>query len=219
MAKRTPDPAREFADIWGEAVASNRFLRTAAYALGAALILVLAAVFRLSNVDPPKPIVIRVDDVGRAQALAYEAVEAQADPLDPTTKYFLAQFLADHYGRRTATARTAWARSLRFLDNDLANAAYRADSDAVAGVAAGLSPRELQVENIQLVIQPSPEPPHSATADFELVTLQRGNELERRRWSASLQFTFMPDVPRDLLPVNPMGLLITYLQTDEALDF
>ena len=30
---------------------------------------------------------MRVDEVGRAEAVAYEAATAQADPLDPTTKY------------------------------------------------------------------------------------------------------------------------------------
>ncbi len=41
-------------------------------------------VVRLSSVKPPRPIVVRVDEVGRAEAVAYEAVEAQANPLDPS---------------------------------------------------------------------------------------------------------------------------------------
>ena len=117
------DPGKEFAEIWGEAVASARHLRLFTLVLGGVAFLLLVVVFRLAGVDAPNPIVIRVDEVGRAEALAYEAVEAQADPLDPTTKYFLNQFLTDYYSRRTATAQTAWARGLRFLTVDLANAA------------------------------------------------------------------------------------------------
>ena len=215
----TPKPGREFADIWGEIVVSNRHFRIASYGLSAVVILLLIVVVRLSNVEAPKPIVIRVDEVGRAEALAYEAVEAIADPMDPTTKYFLNQFLRDHYGRRTATAGRAWSRSLRFLATELANAAFRADSEAVAAVAAGLDSEERQVENVVLVIRPSPEPPHSATADLDLVTLEHGNEVSRERWSVSIQFTFLPEVPASLLPVNPMGLLVTYLQTDQAIDY
>ena len=53
----------------------------------AGLVLLLGVIIiRLSSVELPKPIVVRVDEVGRAEALAYETVEAQADPLDPTTK-------------------------------------------------------------------------------------------------------------------------------------
>ena len=69
----------------------------------------------MASVDPPRPIVVRVDEVGRAEAIAYEAMEAQADPLDPTTKYFLNRFIYDFYSRRRATVETNWSRSLRFL--------------------------------------------------------------------------------------------------------
>ena len=217
--RKRPDPGREFAEIWGEQVASNRFLRTFLFGLAGLALLLLVAVVRLSDVEAPKPIVIRVDEVGRAEALAYEAVEASADPLDPTTKYFLNQFLSDFYSRRIATVEASWGRSLRFLTSDLANAAFRADSAGVAAVAAGLASEERQVENVVLRINPNPEPPHAATADFDLVTLERGNELDRERWSVSLQFLFLDRVPGDLLPFNPMGLLVTYLQADRALGF
>ena len=217
MARK--DPGRDFADIWAEQVTSNRHLRIATFALGGALLLLLVALVRMAGVEPPKPIVIRVDEVGRAEALDYEAATAQADPLDPTTKYFLNQFLGDFYSRRTATVQNAWSRSLRFLTVDLANAAWRADSEAVAQAAAGLAAVERQVEGVVLRILPNPEPPHAASADFELVTLQRGQEIERERWSVSLQFTFLERVPPDLLPQNPMGIIITYLQADQALGF
>ena len=213
------DPGKEFAEIWGEAVASARHLRFFTLVLGGVAFLLLVVVFRLAGVDAPNPIVIRVDEVGRAEALAYEAVEAQADPLDPTTKYFLNQFLTDYYSRRTATAQTAWARGLRFLTVDLANAAFRADSEGVAAVAAGVTAEERQVQGVVLRIQPQPEPPHGAAADFDLVTLVRGEETARERWSVSLQFTFLETVPGDLLPVNPMGLLVTFLQADRAVGF
>ena len=94
------DPGKEFAEIWGEAVASARHLRLFTLVLGGVAFLLLVVVVRLAGVDAPNPIVIRVDEVGRAEALAYEMVEAQADPLDPTTKYFLNQFLTDYYSRQ-----------------------------------------------------------------------------------------------------------------------
>ena len=217
--RNKPDPGREFAEIWGEQVASNRFLRLWIFALGGLALLLLIAVVRLSAVELPKPIVIRVDEVGRAEALAYEAAEAQADPLDPTTKYFLHQWLSDFYSRRAATVEVNWARSLRFLTTDLANAAFANDSQEVAQMAAGLMADERQVEGVVLRINPNPEPPHAATADFDLVTLVRGQETDRERWSVTLQFVFLDQVPPELLPANPMGLVITYLQADRATAF
>ncbi|MCY3746118.1 MAG: VirB8/TrbF family protein [Acidobacteria bacterium] len=220
MARQNkPDPGREFAEIWGEQVASNRFLRLWIFALAGLALLLLIAVVRLSAVELPKPIVIRVDEVGRAEALAYEAVEARADPLDPTTKYFLNQWLSDFYSRRRATVEASWARSLNFLTTDLANAAFASDTQEIAQLAAGVTTEERQVEGVVLRINPNPEPPHAATADFDLVTLARGRPTERERWTVSLQFTFLDQVPPDLLPTNPMGLVITFLQADRAAAF
>ena len=214
-----PDPGQEFAEIWAEAVTSARHLRIFNLAFAAVTLVLLIIIVRLVGAPAPKPIVIRVDEVGRAQALAYEAVEAQPAPLAPTTKYFLNQFLTDYYSRRTATAEEAWSRALRFLSVDLANAAFRAESEGVAQVAAGVTAEERQVQAVVLRIQPQPEPPHAATADFDLVTLVRGAEQSRERWTASLQFTFLETVPTALLPVNPMGVLVTYLQADRAQGF
>lgn len=217
--RQKPDPGREFAEIWGEQVASNRFLRLWIFALAGLALLLLVVVVRLSAVELPKPIVIRVDEVGRAEALAYEAVEARADPLDHTTKYFLNQFLSDFYSRRQATVEVSWARSLQFLAADLANAAFRTNSEDVALTAAGFAATERQVQAVVLRINANPEPPHAATADFDLVTLAAGQETARERWTATLQFTFLDQVPAELLPANPMGLVITYLQADRAAAF
>ena len=84
-------------------------------------------------------------------------------------------------GRRL---KTNWSRSLRFLTTELANASFRTQSQNVALLAAGAAKDELQVERVVLRIQPSPQEPHSATADFDLVRLAgrergRAGALER----------------------------------------
>ena len=110
--KQTQDAGAEYAEIWGEAVHSNRHLRVLSIGLGALCLLLTVVIIRIVTIDPPKPIVVRVDEVGRAEAVAYEAMEAQADPLDPTTKYFLNRFIHDFYSRRRATVQQNWSRSL-----------------------------------------------------------------------------------------------------------
>ena len=214
--KQTKDAGAEYAEIWGEAVHSNRHLRVLSIGLGALCLLLIIVVFRIVTIDPPKPIVVRVDEVGRAEAVAYEAMEAQADPLDPTTKYFLNRFIHDFYSRRRATVQQNWSRSLRFLTTDLANASFRAESQNVALLAAGGARDELQVENVILRIQANPQEPHGATADFDLVRMAAANEVGRERWSLSLQFLFLEQIPPDLIVYNPMGIIITYLQGDRA---
>lgn len=217
-----PDPGREFADIWAAHVVSQRHHRLVTYGLAGVLLVLLVAVVRLSSDEAPRPIVIRVDDVGRAEALAYAAVEAAADPQDPTTKYFLNQFLSDYYGRRRATIRTAWPRALQFLDRPLSRAAAAAQTDSVAQLAAGFRVDERAVESVTLRVLPSPEPPYQATADFDLVVHPAAGQVgepARERWTASIHFAFLDPVPPALLPINPLGLIITYLEADRAAAF
>ena len=211
------ESAKTYAEIWGEAIHANRHLRVLTMGLAGLSLLLIFAIIRLSSVEAPRPIVVRVDEVGRAEALTYETVEAQADPLDPTSKYFLNRFIDDYYSRRRATVEQAWSRSLRFLTTGLANEAFRSEGENVAMLAAGVNRDERQVERVVLRIQANPQEPHSATADFDLVQLANGIETTRERWSLSLQFIFMEQVPPELMVVNPMGIIITYLRGDRAL--
>ena len=82
--------------------------------------------------------------------------------------------------------------------------------------AVGGAQDELQVENVILRGQANPQEPHGATADFDLVRLVAQNEVSRERWSLSLQFLFLEQIPPDLIVYNPMGIIITYLQGDRA---
>ena len=210
------DAGAEYAEIWGEAIHTNRHLRVISVGLAIGVLLLIVVVIRIVSVEPPRPIVVRVDEVGRAEAVAYKAMEAQADPLDPTTKYFLNRFIYDFYSRRRATVAQNWSRSLRFLSTQLANASFRADSQNVALLAAGVARGELQVARVILRIQPNPQQPHSATADFDLVRMEMENEVGRERWTLSLQFQFLQQIPTELIVFNPMGIVITYLQGDRA---
>ena len=210
------DAGAEYAEIWGEAIHANRHLRMISGGLAIGVLLLILVVFRIVSVEPPRPIVVRVDEVGRAEAMSYEAMEAQADPLDPTTKYFLNRFIYDFYSRRRATVAENWSRSLRFLSTELANASFRAESQNVALLAAGGARDELQVSRVILRIQPNPQQPHSATADFDLVRMEMAREVSRERWTLSLQFLFLEEIPPDLIVSNPMGIIINYLQGDRA---
>ncbi len=215
--QREDETAKTYAEIWGEAIHSNRHLRVLSMGLAGLCLLLIIIIIRLSSVEAPRPIVVRVDEVGRAEALAYETVEAQSDPLDPTTKYFLNRFIDDYYSRRRATVEQAWPRSLRFLTTGLANEAFRAEGQNIAMLAAGGTREEQQVERVVLRIQANQQEPHGATADFDLVRLVNAVETERERWSLSLQFIFLEAVPTELMIFNPMGIIVTYLRGDRAM--
>ena len=72
------------------------------------------------------------------------------------------------------------------------------------------------MDRVVLRIQANPQEPHSASADFDLVRLVAEGEVDRERWSLSLQFLFLDEIPPDLIVHNPMGIVIIYLQGDRA---
>src|SRR5438045_9469878 len=67
-----------------------------------------------------KPLVIRIDDVGRAEAVQYDATAYKPQP--PELRYFLTQFVVKHFGRLRATVQREYPDSLFFLEPTLAAA-------------------------------------------------------------------------------------------------
>ena len=216
-ARATPaEPAQQFAEIWGEAMVSARHLRIGTASL-AALCLVLATGWCASAGRTLKPIVIRVDEIGRAEAVRYDAMEANPEATDPTTKYFLHSFLVDHFGRNPATVQERWTRSLTFLSPDTAYGIIERTTPEIAVVSRRPVSEVSRVENVLLRIEPSDEPPYRAAADYEIADYFRGEEKGREQWTAHILFTFAP-ASEELIATNPLGLFIVSLETAKALD-
>ena len=119
--KRLEDAKRQFVELYGSSLVMNTYLRIA---LGLVLLVAVGLLvlnFRTqalySNV---KPLVVRIDEVGRAEAVQYDAASYQ--PQAPELRYFLTQFVAKHFSRIRATIQREYSDSLFFLDNQLANA-------------------------------------------------------------------------------------------------
>lgn len=87
-------------------------------------------------------------------------------------------------------------------------------SEDVAATAVGLRGEELHVEDVAVRILPQPVEPHGAAATFDMVRMCGGEELARECWSVSLRFSFLPQVPAELVVRNPMGIVISFLQGD-----
>ena len=88
MGQTEQDSGKTYADMWGEAAHSNRHLRVLSMGLAGLVLLLVVIIIRLSSVELPKPIVVRVDEVGRAEALAYDTVEAQGRSARPNDQVF-----------------------------------------------------------------------------------------------------------------------------------
>src|ERR671937_579419 len=119
--KTLENAKRQFVELYGSALVMNTYLKIALLLLSLlALGLVGLNVRTQAKYANVKPLVIRIDDVGRAEAVAYDA-EAYR-PQAPELRYFLTRFVATHFSRLRATVQRDYPDSLFFLDPALADA-------------------------------------------------------------------------------------------------
>src|SRR5258708_7162419 len=119
--KRLDDAKRQFVELYGSSLVMNTYLRIALALVSLIALGLLVLNFRTqakySNV---KPLVVRIDEVGRGEAVQYDA--SSYTPQAPELRYFLTQFVVKHFSRIRATIQREYADSLLFLDNTLADA-------------------------------------------------------------------------------------------------
>ena len=75
---------------------------------------------------------------------------------------------------------------------------------------------EIQVKNVTL--EELKDPPYRAVVEFDLVYYAAGNRQEHLRDTcvAHINFVVRDQVPNAAIPVNPLGLTVTYVRIDQA---
>jgi len=221
MPPPTPDlhaAKRQFVELYGSIQVMNTYLKIAVVSLcGVCLGLIALNIKTYQTFRNFKPLVIRINDLGRAEAVSYSDLEYH--PQEAEIKYFLIQFVEQHYGRMRATLKENYARSLYFLDGRLADALIEANkkSNTIEGFLAGQSEEiEIHVKNVS--IEDLRSSPYRATVDFEKIYSSPANHMETRRekYVGNFVFVVKDRVPNAMIPVNPLGLTITYFREDQA---
>src|SRR5215204_5051682 len=119
--KTLENAKRQFVELYGSALVMNTYLRIALLVTGLLALGLLALNFRTqARAASIKPLVVRIDGVGRAEAVQYDASAYR--PQAPELRYFLTQFVVKHFSRIRATVQREYPDSLFFLDPALANA-------------------------------------------------------------------------------------------------
>ena len=219
--KRLEDAKRQFVELYGSSLVMNTYLRIA---LGLVLLVAVGLLvlnFRTqalySNV---KPLVVRIDEVGRAEAVQYDA--ASYRPQAPELRYFLTQFVAKHFSRIRATIQREYSDSLFFLDNQLANAtmAQNDHSRSLQTFLANPSEDEIDIVVQNVSLSELTKRPFKAAVSFQQVLYAAGTRVERERqtYIAQIDFVMRDHVPNEFVRVNPLGLQITYFRVDQAFE-
>jgi len=213
------DAKRLYLEQYGDPMVTNTYLKIALVLLSLVAVgLALVDLRTLRTFANFRPLVIRIDDVGRAEAINYHDLEYK--PQDAEAKYFLSQFCALYYRRNRYTIQDDFSKSLYFLDGKLADGIldeYRKD-DIVKKFLTNASAPEIDVDVKKVALEELQNPPYRARVDFYMVYYSPADhsEIKRDLYTANFVFVFNSQVPNELIPINPLGLTITYFREDEA---
>jgi type IV secretory pathway TrbF-like protein len=210
---------RLYLEQYGDPMVTNTYLKIA-------LVLVCLAAVGLALVDLRtirvfenfRPLVIRIDDLGRAEAINYHNFEYK--PQDAEAKYFLSQFCVFYYRRNRYTIQDDFSKSLYFLDGKLADGvldAYNKD-DIIKKFLLNTTSPEIDIDVKKVSLEDMQSPPYKAHVDFYMVYYSPvdHSEVKRDLYTANFVFVFRTNVPNELIPINPLGLTITYFREDQA---
>jgi type IV secretory pathway TrbF-like protein len=211
---------RLYMELYGSALVRNNYLTIAVLCLCALHVGDLVLHFRQQQIVREfKPLVVRIDSLARPEAVAYDTLEYK--PRDAEIRHFLTQFVQQHYSRMRATLRENYPRSLYFLDGRLADATIEANkkTKAIETFLAGQG-EEIEVKVRNVAIEDLRSPPYRATVDFEKIYYSPADhaEIRREKYAANFVFIVKDRVPNALIPVNPLGLTITYFREDQAFE-
>jgi type IV secretory pathway TrbF-like protein len=211
---------RQFVELYGSVAVTNTYLMIAVVCLGAVSVgLTILNARTAQALRSVKPVVIRVSETGQAAAVSPATLEYR--PREAEVRYFLIEFIRRHYSRMRATVQEDYARSLYFLDERLAGGLMESDKkqNAIAAFLASGGPEiDITVRNVS--IEDLRQPPYRAVVEFEKVFYAPSDrsEIKRERYVANVVFVVRDQVPNALIPVNPLGLTITYFREDQAFD-
>jgi type IV secretory pathway TrbF-like protein len=209
---------RRYVEQYGSTLVMNTYLQLALLGVSVVAVGLIGLTFRIQRAaQQVKPLVIRIDDVGRATAVS-DATRTYT-PQAPELQYFLVQFVTAHYSRLRATVRQQYAESLYFLDGRLADATIEANKKAgtIERFLTGSSDDiDVHVKNVTL--EDLRQPPYRATVEFDKVSLSPAThgELKRDTYVAHLVFVLKDQVDNARIPIKPLGLTITYFREDQA---
>ena len=213
------DAKRLYLEQYGDPMVTNTYLKIALTLVSLIAVgLLLLDLKTIKTFQDFRPLVIRIDDLGRAEAINYHNLEYK--PQDAEAKYFLSQFCGLYYRRNRYTIQDDFSKSLYFLDGKLADGildVYR-KGDILRKFLTNTSAPETDVEVKKVALEEMQTPPFRARVDFFLVYYSPADhsELKRDLYTANFVFLFKSRVPNELIPINPLGLSITYFREDEA---
>lgn len=220
MSDATFNEAKQlYLEQYASAIVTGGYLKLAVALLSLVICgLVLMDLRVVRTLERFKPLVIRIDEIGRAQAVAYDSLTYK--PGYTETKYFLTRFCQLYYRRNRSTINDDFSQAMYFLDRKLADDTIQEfkQKNVIKDFLSDHVAPERDVDVEQVVVEPMEKAPYRATIDFFEIEYSPADHsvLKKTLYTASFLFAFRDQVPNQDILVNPLGLTITYFREDQA---
>jgi type IV secretion system protein VirB5 len=165
-----------------------------------------------------KPMVIRINDVGRAEAIDYR--NYQYKPEEAENKYYLARWATLYFQRNRYSIEQDQTASLYFLNSDVQRAVIQQEQQekTISTFQHDTTLPYVDIDVKSIVLEDLQKSPYSARIEFEKAYTNPGDHsvLKKERWIATVTYVFADKVANDALSVNPLGLTIIRYRADQA---
>ena len=220
--KATPEitrAAERYLEQYGDPLVMNTYLKLTILVLGLVCLTLAALVFKSQTaLASIKPMIIRINDVGRAEAIDYR--NYQYRPQEAENKYYLSRWAELYFDRNRFTIERDQTHSLYFLNSDVQRTVIDQErkDNIIRSYVKDSSLPYVDVDIKNVVLDDLRQSPYSARIEFEKVYTNPADhsEIKRERWTASVTYVFRDNVKNTELAVNPLGLTIIRFRVDQA---
>src|SRR5487761_1609193 len=185
--------AERYLEQYGDPQVMNTYLKVTILCLVVVCLMLAALVFRSQKVlAGMHPLIIRINDVGRAEAIDYR--NFQYRPQEAENKYYLTRWAELYFSRNRFTIERDQTQALYFLNGDVQRAVIAQEQkDKIIQTSrddSTLPYVDVEIKNV--VLDDLRQSPYSARIEFEKVYTNPADhtELKRERWTASVTYVF-----------------------------
>jgi type IV secretory pathway TrbF-like protein len=211
--------AERYLEQYGDPLVMNTYLKVTILVLAVVCLTLTALVFEsqraLANMHP---MIIRINDVGRAEAIDYR--NFQFRPQEAEDKYYLTRWSELYFSRNRFTIERDQTNALYFFNGDVQRAVIEQErkSKIIQTYVQDSTLPYVDVEVKNVALDDLRQSPYSARIEFERVYTNPSDhsELKREQWTATVTYVFSPSVRNSELAVNPLGLTIVRFRADQA---
>ncbi len=213
--------AERYLEQYGDPLVMNTYLKITILVLAVVALalsgLLVRSQMALANLHP---LIIRINDVGRAEAIDYR--NFQYRPQEAENKYYLTRWAELYFSRNRFTIERDQTDALYFLNGDVQRQVI--DEERKSGFIANykndpsLPFVDVEVKNV--ILDDLRQSPYSARIEFEKVFTNPTDhsQLKQEQWTASVTYVFRDKVKNNELAVNPLGLTIVRFRADQAFE-